>query len=71
VRVGLFVLMAALVLAGCTTVVGSRPVGPDEVPLTSSVLGEPTTIDQCSLTGPGSLEQVGSAKAWAGLPPLA
>ena len=33
-----------------------------EPPLTSSVLGEPTTIDPCSLTGPAVFEQVGTTR---------
>lgn len=37
------------------------PEAGEELPLTSSALGEPTTIDPCGLTGPVAFEGVGAA----------
>lgn len=62
VRVGLCTLAVVLVLAGCTTGMPGVPAAGEELPLTSSVLGEPTTIDACSLTGPAAFEGVGAAR---------
>ncbi len=62
VRVGLCAAVAALVLAGCTAGVDGRPVPGDDEPLTSAALGELTTVDPCSLTGPGAFDGFGSAR---------
>ena len=62
VRVGLCVVAAALVLAGCTTAVDGTPLPGDDSPLTSAALGELTTVDPCSLTGPAAFADVGSAR---------
>jgi hypothetical protein len=62
VRVRLCALAAVLVLAGCTTAMPGVPEVGEELPLTSSVLGEPTTIDPCSLTGSAAFEEIGTAR---------
>lgn len=69
VRVGVCALAAVLVLAGCTTGTEGHPAPADEPPLTSSVLGEPTSVDPCSLTGPAAFEGVGTARM-PGMPTL-
>jgi hypothetical protein len=69
VRVGLCTLTAVLVLAGCTTGTPGVPEAGDEPPLTSAALGEPTTIDPCSLTGAAAFAAVGDARM-PGMPGL-
>lgn len=62
VRVGLCAAVAALVLAGCTAGVGGRAVPTGEEPLTSASLGELTSVEPCSLTGPAAFAEVGTAR---------
>lgn len=62
VRVGLCAAVAALVLAGCTAGVGGTAVPAGEEPLTSASLGEMTSVEPCSLTGPAAFSEVGTAQ---------
>lgn len=62
VRVGLCVAAAAVLLAGCTAGIIGMPTPADDAPLTSAALGELTSVDPCSLTGPAAYADVGSAR---------
>ncbi|MFI7680203.1 hypothetical protein [Actinophytocola sp. NPDC049390] len=62
VRVGLCVAATALVLAACTAGVDGTPVPAGEAPLTAAALGDLTSVDPCSLTGPAAFADVGSAR---------
>ena len=63
VRVGLCVAGVVLVLAGCSTRVGGRPVGSDAPAeaLNIDMFDDLSTVDPCSLTGPAAFEEYGIA----------
>lgn len=67
VRVGLFVPVAVLVLAGCVARVGGAPdhAPVTDIPLTSDAFGYENTwdrVDPCSLTGPAAFEPYGTVR---------